>query len=94
MQMDADLARRAQEWAETMVARNRLRHGSLSGTKFRMTGENIAWGQNSIDQVMEAWMNSTGHRRNILNKRFTHAGFGYARYADGRPYWCAQFGGD
>ncbi len=93
MQIDPDLTERAQAWAESMVRKNSLRHSSLSGTDFRYVGENIAMGQSSVDEVMEAWMNSTGHRHNILGKNYTHAGFGYARFSNGRPYWCAQFGG-
>lgn len=89
-----ELQNRAQQWAESMARKNSLRHGSLSGTSFNYVGENIAKGQDNVDVVTEDWMNSTGHRRNILNPNYTHAGFGYARLEDGRPYWCAQFGGN
>ena len=39
--------------------------------------ENIAWGQKSPEQVMDAWMNSEGHRANILNAKFTKMGVGH-----------------
>lgn len=95
LQLSPELMITAQQWAENMAKRNRMVHGNTYiHEEFGIGGENIAWGQSSIDEVIRDWMNSTGHRRNILNKQFTHAGFGYARTPDGRPYWCAQFGGN
>ena len=44
------------------------------GVTFKGAGENIAWGQKSPEVVMQAWMNSEGHRANILNKNFTKIG--------------------
>lgn len=58
------------------------------GTRFRMMGENIAFGQRSPRRVTKAWMKSTGHRRNILNARFRYVGFGKAGSA---PHWVANF---
>ena len=49
-------------------------------------GENIAWGQKTPEAVMEAWMNSTGHRENILRSTFTSIGVGCYEYG-GRYYW-------
>ena len=46
-------------------------------------GENIAWGQQSIEEVVNDWLISDGHRFNILNRAFVDAGF--ARCQD---YWC------
>jgi uncharacterized protein YkwD len=93
LQISPELMSSAQQWAETMAKRGRMVHGTtFMQPQFMSSGENIAYGQSTIDEVMTAWMNSTGHRKNILNKNFTHAGFGYARTSDGRPYWCAQFG--
>ena len=48
---------------------------------YRGSGENIAWGQKSPEAVMNAWMNSSGHRANILNKNFKTIGVGYYRIA-------------
>ena len=90
---DEDLDQSAQEWAESMATKNRLKHGSFE-SKFSYRAENIAWGQNDPEEVLDSWMNSKGHRANILNKRYTHIGVGTARRADGRLYWCVQFGGD
>lgn len=90
------LEQHAQKWAESMALRNGLIHSHLSiaGTDFMIIGENIAMGYPEIDSVMKGWMDSPGHRRNILNCKFTHAGFGYAKTSDDSPYWCAQFGGN
>lgn len=91
---DPDLDKAAQAWAERMAARRSLTHSRLGGTKFSSMGENIAMGQPDEESVLHDWMNSPGHRRNILNRRYTHAGFGYAKAANGTPYWCVQFGGN
>ena len=45
---------------------------------YSAAGENIALGQRSPEQVVNAWMNSEGHRANILNARFEYIGVGYA----------------
>ena len=58
------------------------------GISYRGSGENIAWGQKSPEQVMNGWMNSAGHRANILNSSFTRIGVGYV--AEGR-YWTQMF---
>lgn len=58
------------------------------GIKYRSAGENIARGQATPQAVVNAWMNSSGHRANILNPSFTHIGVGYV--ADGR-YWTQMF---
>ncbi len=64
---------------------------SDSGISYRGCGENIAWGQSSPEAVMEAWMNSSGHRANILNPNYTKLGVGYYQDAAGRNYWSQLF---
>ncbi|BDG35019.1 CAP domain-containing protein [Saccharococcus caldoxylosilyticus] len=49
------------------------------GIRYCTAGENIAAGQRTPQEVVNAWMNSPGHRANILNKNFTHIGVGYAK---------------
>lgn len=61
------------------------------GVSYRSAGENIAWGQRTPEQVMEGWMNSPGHRANILNKNFTKIGVGYYQNARGVAYWTQLF---
>lgn len=62
-----------------------------NGVSYRGAGENIAWGQSSPEEVMNGWMNSPGHRANILNEKFTKIGVGYYRSASGRNYWTQLF---
>lgn len=54
-------------------------------------GENIARGQGDADAVMKAWMNSPGHKANILNCEFRTLGVG-AYFAAGGPWWTQDFG--
>lgn len=61
------------------------------GVNYRSAGENIAWGQKTPEQVMHAWMNSAGHRANILNAKFTALGVGCYRNAAGVYYWTQLF---
>lgn len=58
---------------------------------YRSAGENIAWGQKTPQEVVTAWMNSSGHRANIMNKNFTTIGVGYYENASGTDYWCQLF---
>lgn len=58
------------------------------GITYRSAGENIARGQTTPQAVVNAWMNSSGHRANILNSSFTQIGVGYV--ADGN-YWTQMF---
>lgn len=62
-----------------------------AGVSYRGAGENIAWGQKTPEQVMEDWMNSSGHRANILNEKYTTIGVGYYQNAAGRNYWTQLF---
>nr|WP_309246153.1 CAP domain-containing protein [Verrucosispora sioxanthis] len=56
---------------------------------WRTYGENVAWNQRTPAAVMDAWMNSDGHRANILNCAFTEIGVGVAR--SNGPYWTQVF---
>ncbi len=58
---------------------------------YRRAGENIAWGQRSPKEVVKAWMNSAGHRANIMNPNFTQIGVGYYQNARGVNYWSQLF---
>lgn len=61
------------------------------GISYRYSGENIAWGQKSPEEVVRAWMNSPGHRANIMNKSFTELGVGYRQNARGVNYFTQLF---
>ncbi len=58
------------------------------GISYKSAGENIARGQKTPQAVVNGWMNSSGHRANILNKNYTKIGVGYV--ADGN-YWTQMF---
>ena len=58
------------------------------GISYRSAGENIAKGQSTPQTVVNSWMNSSGHRANILNPSYTHVGVGY--FANGK-YWTQMF---
>lgn len=55
------------------------------------TAENIAMGQGDVEAVMQAWMNSSGHRANILNPSWRKIGVSGYRNGSGTPFWCQQF---
>lgn len=59
-----------------------------AGISYRSAGENIAQGQRTPQQVVQAWMDSPGHRQNIMNANYTHIGVGFVE--DGY-YWTQQF---
>lgn len=61
------------------------------GIRFTSAGENIAKGQKSASSVVNAWMNSSGHRANILSSTFTEIGVGYAIDSKGTTYWTQMF---
>ncbi|MFR1832153.1 MAG: CAP domain-containing protein [Lachnospiraceae bacterium] len=67
----------------TILAQNQI--------SYRGAGENIAYGQKAPEQVMRDWMNSQGHRANILNSQYTSIGVGYYESADKTPYWVQLF---
>jgi uncharacterized protein YkwD len=100
-----DLA--AQRHAEDMLARSYFAHASpekktvrdrasAAGYDWRRIGENIAEGQFSVDEVMDTWMNSPGHRKNILDPDFRELGVGLALGRSGggrhRIVWAQAFG--
>lgn len=62
-----------------------------AGVSYRGSGENIAYGQTSPEQVMQTWMNSSGHRANILNSNYTSIGVGHYKNAAGVDYWVQLF---
>lgn len=57
---------------------------------YQVGGENIAKGYDTVSGVFDAWMDSDGHRRNIMDCSFKWVGFGYAEQS-GRKYWVADF---
>ena len=64
------------------------------GVTWSAWGENIASGQDTPDEVVSAWMNSPGHRANILSPEFIYIGVGYVTDSNGKTYWTQLFTGD
>lgn len=62
-----------------------------AGVSYSSAGENIAYGQRSPQAVMDQWMNSAGHRANILNPNFTAIGVGHYESSNGTNYWTQLF---
>lgn len=58
------------------------------GISYRAAAENIAKGQNTPQRVVDAWMNSSGHRKNILNSSYTHIGVGHVKNGN---FWTQMF---
>jgi len=96
------LSRVARYKSQDMIDRGYFAHNSPTyGSPFKMmesfglrysaAGENIAMGQQSPAQVMNAWMNSPGHRNNIMSPSFTQIGVGLAKDRKGRMYWTQMF---
>ena len=96
---DAALDRAAADYAALMARTGTFSHTGPDGSEFsdRLRaagyddpgGENIAKGQSSADEVMADWMDSPGHRRNILDCSFRTLGVGHA---DDGDYWAQEFG--
>ncbi|WP_458415299.1 SafA/ExsA family spore coat assembly protein [Schinkia sp. CFF1] len=61
------------------------------GISYSAAAENIAAGQATPQEVVNAWMNSPGHRQNILDSRMTQIGVGYAKGGSYRHYWSQMF---
>jgi uncharacterized protein YkwD/stress response protein SCP2 len=101
---DPVLARAAQAHSDDMVARAFYSHtapdgsepwdrAAAAGSTRRTIGENIACGQRSPAEVVRGWMDSPGHRANILKPGFTHIGIGFAGGGSAGTYWTQLFGG-
>lgn len=101
LEHDWELSRVARYKSQDMKDNNYFSHTSPTygspfqmmksfGITYRSAGENIAKGQRTPQEVVTAWMNSSGHRANILNSSFTHIGVGYV---DSGKYWTQMFVG-
>ncbi|EMX0192392.1 serine protease [Bacillus cereus] len=99
LKTDTELSKVARIKSEDMQKNNYFDHNSPTygspfdmmkkfGISYTSAGENIAQGQRTPEEVVQAWMNSAGHRANILNNGFTHIGVGYVESGN---YWTQQF---
>lgn len=99
LQVDTPLSRIARLKSRDMLTNDYFSHASPTygspftmmrdfGVTYRTAGENLAHGQRTPEQVVDAWMNSEGHRANILNSEFTHIGVGFVK---SDYYWTQMF---
>src|SRR5438552_14649012 len=99
---DATLDRIAQEQARAMAAKNDLSHDALGPFTRRVAparagrvAENIAYGYDSFEKTLGQWIDSSGHRRNLLLHNASRVGIASARDASGkRTYWAMVIAGD
>ncbi|PWU70280.1 CAP domain-containing protein [Gracilibacillus dipsosauri] len=99
LEIDTELSKVAREKSNDMATNGYFSHNSPTygspfdmmkqfGISYKTAGENIAKGQQTPEEVVNAWMNSEGHRANILNPDFTHIGVGYVEQGN---VWTQQF---
>lgn len=99
LQADTALSNVARTKSNDMRSKNYFSHTSPTygspfdmmrdfGISYKSAGENIAKGQTTPEQVVDAWMNSEGHRKNILSADYTHIGVGYSESGN---YWTQMF---
>lgn len=100
LELDADLCAAAQARAQEIAQSfSHTRPDGSScftileefGISYRAAGESIAMGQRTPEEVMDGWMNSSGHRANILNGTFTSIGVGYYVDGAGAAHWVQIF---
>jgi uncharacterized YkwD family protein len=99
LKVDTTLSKMAHEKSRDMSANNYFSHTSPTygspfdmmkkyGISYSYAGENIAMGQQTPQEVVKAWMNSAGHRANILNANYNYIGVGYVSQGN---YWTQEF---
>ncbi|MGO1041599.1 CAP domain-containing protein [Clostridioides difficile] len=102
--LDADVSNVATKKSQDMIDNNYFAHNSPTygspfdmlkkfGISYKTAGENIAMGQKTPKEVVNAWMNSEGHRKNILNPNYSKIGVGVAQKSGGSIYWTQIFVG-
>lgn len=102
LKVNTKLAGVAEKKAEDLRDNNYFAHQSPTygspfdmmkqfGITYSSAGENIAKGQKSPADVMNGWMNSQGHKDNILNSSYTEIGVGYVTDSSGTTYWVQHF---
>jgi uncharacterized protein YkwD len=95
LEPDNKLMMYAQDWALYMSQKERMYHSKIKNIMnlgFNSAGENIAYGQKNETTVMKTWLNSAGHRANIMSSTFTHIGCGFGYSDDDILFWCVCFG--
>lgn len=99
LEIDKALSELARKKSEDMKKNNYFDHQSPTygspfdmmqshGIHYKSAGENIAKGQTTPEKVVDAWMNSAGHRKNILKSSYTHIGVGHVKSGN---FWTQMF---
>ncbi|HBF7282512.1 TPA: sporulation protein [Clostridioides difficile] len=102
--LDSSISNVATKKSQDMIDNNYFSHNSPTygspfdmlkkfGISYKTAGENIAMGQKTPKEVVNAWMNSEGHRKNIMNPNFSKIGVGVAQKSSGSIYWTQIFVG-
>jgi uncharacterized protein YkwD len=99
---DATLSRIALQQAQAMAAKDTLDHDVLGSFRSRIApakagraAENIAYGYDSFEKTLDQWINSSGHRQNLLLQDATRVGIASAtNEASHRRYWAMEIAGD
>lgn len=94
--IDNNLCKYAEVHVKKMVEKNSFYHSNMSDLRkvnsgTNLVGENIAWGQDNEESVVNSWMWSPGHRWNILGTGYKKVGFGMTLDKNERKYWCTVF---
>lgn len=100
--LDATLTRIAHDQAQAMAAKDQLDHDVLGRFNTRVSpagagraAENIAYGYESFPKTLDQWINSSGHRKNLLLPGATRVGVSSVKSAKtGRTYWAMVIAGD
>ena len=100
--MDSTLTRIAREQAAAMAAKDQLDHDVLGRFDARISSagagraaENIAYGYDGFPKTLDQWINSAGHRRNLLLRGASRVGVSSVKSATtGRTYWAMEIAGD
>jgi len=102
LKLDPKLEAAALVHARDMAEHDKMSHEGSDGSTpaqrierqdfhYRAAGENVAAGQPSVKEVMQGWLESPPHKKNILGD-FTEIGVACVKAEDGKPYWCVTFG--
>lgn len=92
------LAKAARVHSANMARTGELTHDRMqervaeAGYNYLAIAENVAWNQQSPAEVLKSWMQSAGHRANIVNREYTEIGVGIARDKENSPYYTQIFG--
>jgi uncharacterized protein YkwD len=99
--MDATLVRIAHEQAKAMAAKETLDHDVLGSFNSRVApakagraAENIAYGYDSFEKTLGQWIDSAGHRKNLLLHNASRVGIASVKSASRRTYWAMVIAGD